>query len=145
MAIGSSDVFKHSVDLGVGSSQTQHANMDRFAHEKANEAKIVTSTTSSKNVDQFSQQSRSYSPARKGSPGLDELADAIEGMAQLNIKLSFDISDVYKENIIKVVNQGTGELVRQIPTEEFLVMSERIQELLKELGDIKGALVNGEA
>jgi len=144
MAIGSSDVFKHSVDLGVG-SQTQHANTEKFAQKKANEAKIVTPLSSSKNMGQLSQQEHSYAEKRSDSPDFQELVEAIEGMSQLNIKLSFDVSDVYKENIIKVVDQGTGELVRQIPTEEFLEMSERIQELLKELGDIKGALVNGEA
>jgi len=45
---------------------------------------------------------------------------------------------------VKVLDQDTGELVRQIPTEEFVEMSERIQALLSELGDIKGALVNRE-
>lgn len=143
MAIGSSDVLKHSVDLGV-TSQTQHANTERFAQEKAKEAKIVTSLENSKGTQGFSE--RDSSASKRGRSGIDmrELASTIEGMAQLNIKLSFDVSEAHKENIVKVFDQGTGELVRQIPTEEFLEMSERIQELLQELGDIKGALVNRE-
>lgn len=143
MAIGSSDVFKHSVDLGV-TSQTQHANTERFAQEKAHEAKIVTSLDSAKSTNVFSDRDPSSSKRSRDGIDMKELADTIDGMAQLNIKLSFDISDAHEENIIKVFDQGTGELVRQIPTEEFLEMSERIQELLQELGDIKGALVNRE-
>ena len=143
MAIGSSDVFKHSVDLGV-TSQTQHANTERFAQEKANEAKRVTSLANSKEASSFSEREPSTSKRDRGGIDIGELADTIEGMAQLNIKLSFDVSEAHEENIVKVFDQGTGELVRQIPTEEFLEMSERIQELLQELGDIKGALVNRE-
>ncbi len=95
MAIGSSDVFKHSVDLGI-SSQTQHANTEKFAQKKANEAKVVTPTTSSSSMDQLSQQEHSYTEKHSDSPDFQDLVGAIEGMSQLNIKLSFDVSDVYK-------------------------------------------------
>ena len=141
MAIGSSDLFKNSTDLGMG-QQLQNARADSFAQQKTRETKTVTALRESQDVQVRNKQEEGRESREK--VDFQQLMDSTKSMAQLNIKLSFDVSKANKDNVVKVLDQETGELVRQIPTEEFVEMSERIQALLSELGDIKGALVNRE-
>ena len=141
MAIGSSDLFKNSTDLGMG-QQLQNARADSFAQQKTRETKTVTALRESQGVQARNKQEEGRESREK--VDFQQLMDSTKSMAQLNIKLSFDVSKANKDNVVKVLDQETGEVVRQIPTEEFVEMSERIQALLSELGDIKGALVNRE-
>jgi len=143
MAIGSSDLLKSSMDLGVG-QQLQHSRTESFAQEKTRETKTVTSLREGQNVQADARYMQKDVNEKKEKVDFQQLMDSTKSMAQLNIKLSFDVSSANKDNVVKVLDQETGEVVRQIPTEEFVEMSERIQALLSELGDIKGALVNRE-
>ncbi|KZM40983.1 hypothetical protein OA92_15525 [Marinomonas sp. SBI22] len=143
MAIGSSDLLKSSMDLGVG-QQLQHSRAESFAQEKTRETKTVTSLREGQNVQADARYMQRDVNEKKEKVDFQQLMDSTKSMAQLNIKLSFDVSSANKDNVVKVLDQETGEVVRQIPTEEFVEMSERIQALLSELGDIKGALVNRE-
>ena len=54
-------------------------------------------------------------------------------MAGLSISVQFKIDPDYKELIINVVDQDTGKLIRQIPTEEVVKMS-------KVMDNLKGLL-----
>jgi len=65
-------------------------------------------------------------------------------MSQLNVHLTFEMTEDRAQNIVKVLDQTTGDVVRQIPTEEFLKMSDRIDAIMSQLSDIKGTLVNSE-
>lgn len=143
MAIGSSDLFKNSTDLGVG-QQLQHSRAESFAQEKTRDTKTVTPLRDSQNAQAEVRNNQRERRDSREKVDFQQLMDSTKSMAQLNIKLSFDVSKANKDNVVKVLDQETGELVRQIPTEEFVEMSERIQALLSELGDIKGALVNRE-
>lgn len=143
MAIGSSDIFRNSTDLGVG-QQLQHSRAENFAQEKMRDTKTVTPLRESQTAQTEARKNQREVNERKEKVDFQQLMDSTKNMAQLNIKLSFDVSTANKDNVVKVLDQETGELVRQIPTEEFVEMSERIQALLSELGDIKGALVNRE-
>lgn len=50
-------------------------------------------------------------------------------MAGLSISVQFKIDPDYKEIIVKVVDQDTGKLIRQIPTEEVVKMSKAMDSL----------------
>ena len=50
-------------------------------------------------------------------------------MAGLSISVQFKIDPDYKELIVKVVDQDTGKLIRQIPTEEVVKMSKAMDSL----------------
>lgn len=65
-------------------------------------------------------------------------------MRQLNVSLSFELSEEGGDNVVKVIDRETGDLVRQIPTEEFLKISKRIDDIFEEVSDLKGSLVNSE-
>ena len=64
-------------------------------------------------------------------------------MRQLSLGVSFELTEE-SENIVKVIDQETGDLVRQIPSEEFLKMSDRLDEIFGELNSLKGNLINSE-
>jgi flagellar protein FlaG len=46
-----------------------------------------------------------------------------------NLSLQFKVDDSTKEVVVKIVDNETGELVRQIPSEEMLSFIKRMQEL----------------
>ena len=50
-------------------------------------------------------------------------------MADLSISVQFKIDLGYKELIVKVVDQDTGKLIRQMPTEEVVKLSKAMDNL----------------
>ena len=50
-------------------------------------------------------------------------------MAGLSISVQFKIDPDYREFIVKVVDQDTGKLIRQIPTEDVVKMSKAMDNL----------------
>ena len=57
------------------------------------------------------------------------LDDINKVMAGFSISVHFQIDPDYKELIVKVVDQDTGKLIRQIPTEEVVRMSKAMDNL----------------
>jgi flagellar protein FlaG len=56
-------------------------------------------------------------------------------MQQMGTSLTFSIDNATHKTVVKVLNTQTQEVVRQIPSEEMLRMSQRITELLGVLFD----------
>ena len=63
---------------------------------------------------------------------VDELNKAME---TVGTKLSFSVDKETRQTVIKVMDSRTGEVIRQIPSEEMLRISQRITELLGVLTD----------
>jgi len=61
--------------------------------------------------------------------------------AQTDLKLQFDSAS--GRTVFQVVQQGTGEVVLQVPSEEVLGMSRRVREMEGQAG-ASGALVDKE-
>jgi flagellar protein FlaG len=57
------------------------------------------------------------------------LDDINKVMASFSISVQFKVDPDYKELIVKVVDQDTGKLIRQIPTEEVVKMSKAMDNL----------------
>ena len=57
------------------------------------------------------------------------LDDINKVMAGFSISVQFQIDPDYKELIVKVVDQDTGKLIRQIPTEDVVRMSKAMDSL----------------
>ena len=57
------------------------------------------------------------------------LDDINKVMAGFSISVQFQVDPDYKELIVKVVDQDTGKLIRQIPTEEVVKMSKAMDNL----------------
>ena len=57
------------------------------------------------------------------------LDDINKVMASFSISVQFQIDPDYKELIVKVVDQDTGKLIRQMPTEDVVKMSKAMDNL----------------
>ncbi|MCX7984307.1 MAG: flagellar protein FlaG [Bacteroidetes bacterium] len=64
----------------------------------------------------------------------EELAAVVEelnkAMQVVGTTLAFTIDEHTKKTVVKVLNAQTGEVIRQIPPEEMLKVSQRIAELM---------------
>ena len=52
-----------------------------------------------------------------------------EAMAASSQSLKFEIDEDTKQIVVKIIDQGTDEVVRQIPTEEALQMAKSIDKM----------------
>ena len=66
-------------------------------------------------------------------PGASQLQQSLEDinkvLAGFSISVQFQIDPDYKDLIVKVVDQDTGKLIRQIPTEDVVKMSKAMDSL----------------
>lgn len=79
---------------------------------------------------------------------LDVSADQIDtAVSQLNEfvrsnsrQLNFSIDESTNKQVVKVTDAESGKIIRQIPSEEVLKLSERLQDLQTEVGTAVGLL-----
>ncbi|UTV98771.1 flagellar protein FlaG [Marinomonas rhizomae] len=140
MSINSSDFSKQSVGV-VATRQDQRMGEQFKAQREANAKAIQTSADSNK-AENKSSDNQKFADSPKIEP--EKIENANRKMSQLNVQLSFEMTEDRSKNIVKVLDQATGDVVRQMPTEEFLKMSERIDAIMNQLSDVKGTLVNSE-
>ena len=57
-------------------------------------------------------------------------------------RLEFGVAGEPERQVVRVVNSENDELIRQIPSEEFIAISDRIRSINKEFEDVKGLLFN---
>ncbi|GAA0830674.1 MULTISPECIES: flagellar protein FlaG [Marinomonas] len=136
MSISSSDLSKqafHSMSL-----RPEQRASHEFTARKQLESKVVQALSDTDRVGSNTPQGQGPSPTVEP----NQIEEMNSKMTQLNVRLSFETTEDGGRNIIKVVDQSSGDVVRQIPTEDFLKMSERIDDIISELSDVKGTLVN---
>lgn len=56
----------------------------------------------------------------------------------MNVSLSFEVYDKTGDVVVKVINRDTKEVIRQIPPEDLLEITEKLEEL-------RGVLFAGKA
>lgn len=77
-------------------------------------------------------------------PAADDVKEAVNRLEEafksldLNIRLKHEINDKTKDVVVKVFSEDSGELIRQIPSEEVVALRER-------LADLIGVLFRGRA
>lgn len=79
-------------------------------------------------------------------PSKQELQQAVDVLNQAAVieqrSLSFSIDEVSGRSIIKVVDQQTEQLIRQIPSEELIKVAQGIKKLQDEMGQSLGLLID---
>lgn len=70
----------------------------------------------------------------RGSPvsmeEINKVVDSLHGLMDvMQTRISFSISDKTDQIIVRVTNQETGELIRQIPPEELVALQAKMEEL----------------
>jgi flagellar protein FlaG len=59
-----------------------------------------------------------------------------------NRQLNFSVDESSERPVVKVTDTESGEVIRQIPSEEVLKLSERLRDLQSDLGNTVGILFN---
>jgi len=139
MSINASDFSKQGLNYSL--KPEQRAAEDFAALRQAN-AKIVQNTADTGRADRDNRNTHYFNSSEKVDARDVEAMN--KKMSHLNVHLTFEMTEDRAQNIVKVLDQTTGDVVRQIPTEEFLKMSDRIDAIMSQLSDIKGTLVNSE-
>ncbi len=61
-----------------------------------------------------------------------------------NRDLAFSIDEDTARSVVTVIDGQSGDVIRQIPSEEVLALAERIQELQQDVGASVGVFINNE-
>lgn len=70
-----------------------------------------------------------------------EISDFVQTQ---NRALSFSIDEASQRSVVKVTDSESGDVIRQIPSDEVLKLAERIQSLQSDIGAAVGVLFNRE-
>ena len=73
------------------------------------------------------------------------VAEVSEFVQAQNRQLAFSIDEKSERQVVKVTDSESGDVIRQIPSEEVLALSERIKELQTDVGAAVGVLFNKQA
>ncbi|RUM49581.1 MAG: flagellar biosynthesis protein FlaG [Marinomonas sp.] len=114
-----------------------------FVKEKQMETQVVQQTADSNPMDSEAENGSNLAGSKQEVVDEPKVEEVNVKMRQLSLGVSFELTEE-SEKIVKVIDQETGDLVRQIPSEEFLKMSQRLDEIFGELNSLKGNLVNSE-
>ncbi|MDO6568455.1 flagellar protein FlaG [Alteromonas sp. 1_MG-2023] len=94
----------------------------------------------------ISQETDSAADTDTSSPDQRQLAEAlseVESFLQVqNRNLAFSIDEETERSVVTVKDSQSGDVIRQIPSEEVLAIAERIQDLQQDVGDSIGLFVN---
>lgn len=76
---------------------------------------------------------------------LGEAATLVESFLQgQNRNLAFSIDENTERSVVTVLDSDSGDVIRQIPSEEILVLAKRIQELQQDIGSSVGVLIDNQ-
>lgn len=79
------------------------------------------------------------------SQDLDIAVEEIQSFLQVqNRNLAFSIDDDTKRSVVTVKDSSSGDVIRQIPSDEVLRLAERIKDLQQDIGSSVGVLLNKE-
>ncbi|QJR81820.1 flagellar protein FlaG [Alteromonas pelagimontana] len=74
---------------------------------------------------------------------VETAAQAVEAFLQVQSRnLSFTIDKETQRSVVTVRDSESGNIIRQIPSEEVLKLAERIKELQEDVGSSVGVLLN---
>ena len=90
------------------------------------------------------QQSADKDKQRENSDqGIEAAIEEIREFANLqNRQLDFSVDEDSQRRVIRVLDAETGDMIRQIPSDEVLKLAERIKELQTEVGAAVGVFFN---
>lgn len=77
---------------------------------------------------------------------IDTAVSEISEFVQANNRqLNFSIDEGSQKQVVKVTDSVSGEVIRQIPSEEILALSDRLRDLHTDVGTAVGVLFNKQA
>ncbi len=62
---------------------------------------------------------------------IDQVASEVQiQLKRLNTELRFEVDKNSKETVVKILDSGSGEVIRQIPSKELLAIKDRMAEVI---------------
>ena len=111
--------------------------------ESAVQTKKPEATTQTREVENSHQMAKTAKDAEQNQEGVSEkLTETVgklnEQMKTLGTNVEFGFNDEIEIMFVDVVEISTGEVIRKIPTEEAMKLSERMQEVIGTIFDKEG-------
>ena len=93
-------------------------------------------------VQLFSSEKKSGSDQATGSAEqvsamVEDLQASLEMLQQKNTQLNFSVHEKTDRVMVRITDQSTGDVIREIPSEEFLDMAAKLQEMVGLMFDAK--------
>ena len=83
---------------------------------------------------------------RNNTLDIEEASRDIEQFLQSqNRSLAFSVDETTNRSVVTVTESGSGDVIRQIPSEEVLRLAERLEELRSDVGSSVGVLFDNRA
>lgn len=122
----------------------QSTKVDQLGEQAAQQQKTIDVTAAKVQESQTLEANTNELAARQEESAETEraISDVGEFLQTLNRHLSFSVDDKSERTIVSVVDQSSGDVIRQIPSEEILRIAEKIKDLQNDVGSAVGILVN---
>lgn len=96
-------------------------------------------------LSQGSQAQADISEEERNGIELDDAVAKVESFLKVqNRDLAFTIDEDTNRSVVTVKDSKSGDVIRQIPSEEVLKLADRIQELQQDVGDSVGVFINNQ-
>lgn len=120
-----------------GNAAIDTRQLQQDAEDEQQVAKSVTNLAEVKNEEE--QAKVNADTADTNSQAVEDALSSVTDFVQSkNQALSFSFDEDSNRSIIKVTDAKSGDVIRQIPTEEVVQLSERIKELQSDVGETIG-------
>ncbi|MEP1551571.1 flagellar protein FlaG [Paraglaciecola sp.] len=118
-------------DLVVDKTQTQLSQSELSA-ESHNQTKVPVFSADNQVIQD------EYSP-EEIEVAVTQISEFVQSSSR---QLNFSVDEDSNKQVVKVTDAESGDVIRQIPSEEVLKLSERLQDLQTEVGTAVGLLFN---
>lgn len=129
-----------------GSETKERSFLNNGQNANVNAAQDVSDKTGSQQI--LSQASPSQADIGEEESSGVELDDAIAKVESFlkvqNRDLAFTIDENTNRSVVTVKDSTSGDVIRQIPSEEVLKLADRIQELQQDVGNSVGVFINNQ-
>lgn len=139
-------VIDSDVKNEIKVSQNNERSINGGQNTNVNAAPNELNRTESQQI--LSQASPSQADIKEAKSNGVELDDAIAKVESFlkvqNRDLAFTIDENTNRSVVTVKDSTSGDVIRQIPSEEVLKLADRIQELQQDVGDSVGVFINNQ-
>ena len=133
-----------TVEQSSNRSEQQPRDQNQFANS-VKQIQVEATTVGEKNISQASGEQVDNKDVERNGAQLDEAVAKVESFLKVqNRELTFTIDDETKRSVVTVKDSQSGDVIRQIPSEEVLKLAERIQELQQDVGNSVGVFINNQ-
>ena len=125
-------------------SEQQSGDQNQFANS-VNKVQVEAAAVGEKNISQASGEQVDNKDVERNGEQLDEAIAKVESFLKVqNRDLAFSIDEETNRSVVTVKDSQSGDVIRQIPSEEVLKLAERIQELQQDVGNSVGVFINNQ-